>query len=175
VDKEKSKKSPASLPEKSLNLLRGKTTLNQRSKVPSPVNPATSQATVTKPLAVISSPPTTPPVESQFIQSHNETEEYHEQDMEDDNEENFISVNAKHEDSELGMDDQFEATEHWNEQVCHFFSQLHLFVYQLLLISSYFYYFKDEEEDGWSNSHEGMSGTNTSDITIANTSTLGLN
>ena len=124
MDKEKSKKSPAaSLPEKSLNLLRGKTTPNQRAKVPSPVNPATSQATVTKPSAVISSPPTTPPVESQFIQSHNETEEYHEQQqgMEDDNEDNFISVNAKHEDSELGMDDQFEATEHWNEQVCRFF------------------------------------------------------
>lgn len=119
VDKEKSKKSPASLPEKSLNSLRGKTTSNLRSKAPSPVNPPTSHVTVNKPSAVISSPPTTPPEASRLNPPRNEEEEYdrQQQGMEGDNEDNFISVNAKHEDSELGMDDQFEATEHWNEQV----------------------------------------------------------
>lgn len=131
MDKEKSKKSPSSLPEKSLNLLRGKTASNVRSKVQSPVNQPTSQSTVKKPSAVISSPPTTPPVES-----HNEAEGYHEeqQSMEADNEDNFISVNAKHEESELEMDDQFEATEHWNEQVC-------LFVCFFFLLSCVYLFF----------------------------------
>ena len=111
VDKEKSKKSPGSLPEKSLNLLRGKSTSNVRSKASSPVNPPSSQ--VSKSSAVISSP-TTPPEESQF-QVQNEEEQYEHRDMHGENEDNFVSVNTKHEDSELGMDDQFEATEHWNE------------------------------------------------------------